>query len=67
MPLKTVESESHVERYGVGRGSALLTYDFVLVSKDAAIELKRTKATEAMSKLGQKFSFVDDLPVPELD
>ncbi|RBQ77203.1 hypothetical protein FVER14953_20042 [Fusarium verticillioides] len=55
------------KKYGVKIGSALMTYDFVLVSDEAAAKLRREKAEEAMAKLGRKFRFIDDLPVPDVD
>ena len=48
-------------------GTALLVYDFVLVTEQAARELRRSKAEEAMAGYGGKFKFVDDLPVPDVD
>ena len=53
-------------KYGVKLGSSLLTYDFVLVKEQAAAELRRQKAEEAMTKLGRKIRFIDDLPVPDV-
>jgi hypothetical protein len=44
-----------------------MTYDFVLVSDEAAAKLRREKAEEAMAKLGRNFRFIDDLPVPDVD
>ncbi|KAF5973354.1 hydroxyquinol-1 2-dioxygenase [Fusarium coicis] len=65
--IKKVEDEEMAKRYGVKVGSALMTYDFVLVSDEAAAKLRREKAEEAMAKLGRKFRFIDDLPVPDVD
>jgi hypothetical protein len=42
-------------------------YDFVLVTEQAARELRRSKAEEAMASYGGEFKFVDDLPVPDVD
>jgi len=67
VPLTRVESKEKAEIYGVKLGCAVMTYDFVLVTSEAAVSLKRQKATEAMSQLGQKFVFLDDLPVPDVD
>lgn len=55
------------KRYDVKVGSALMTYDFVLVTEKAAAELRRKKAEEAMAGLGRSFKFIDDLPVPDVD
>jgi hypothetical protein len=55
------------KRYGVKVGSAMITYDFVLVTDAAVRSLRRQKAEEAMATLGCKFRFIDDLPVPDVD
>lgn len=55
------------KKYDVKVGSALMTYDFVLVSDTAAAKLRRQKAEEAMAGLGRNFKFIDDLPVPDVD
>ncbi|KAF5571414.1 hydroxyquinol-1 2-dioxygenase [Fusarium phyllophilum] len=65
--IKKVEDEATAKKYGVKTGSALMTYDFVLVGDEAAAKLRREKAEEAMAKLGRKFRFIDDLPVPDVD
>ncbi|PTB48016.1 hypothetical protein M431DRAFT_101014 [Trichoderma harzianum CBS 226.95] len=65
--IKKVEDEEMAKKYGVKLRSALLTYDFVLVKEQAAAELRRQKAEEAMAKLGRKIRFIDDLPVPDVD
>lgn len=65
--LKKVEDERMAKTYGVKLGSALLTYDFVLVTDKAAAELRRHKAEKAMAKLGRKFRFIEELPVPDVD
>lgn len=44
-----------------------MTYDFVLVTDEAAAKLRRQKAGEAMAGLGRKFRFINDLPVPDVD
>lgn len=65
--IKKVEDEELAREYGVKLGSALITYDFVLVTDKAAAELRRQKAEEAMANLGRKFIFVGDLPIPDVD
>ncbi|KAJ4249875.1 hypothetical protein NW762_012220 [Fusarium torreyae] len=67
VPIQKVADEEIAKNYGVEIGSALLTYDFVLVTDTAAAKLRRQKAEEAMANLGRKFTFIDDLPVPDLD
>lgn len=65
--IKKAGDEELVNKYGVKLGSALLTYDFVLVTDNATAKLRRQKAEEAMAKLGRKFRFIDDLPIPDVD
>jgi hypothetical protein len=65
--VKKVEDAGQAKNYGVEVGTALLVYDFVLVTEQAARELRRSKAEEAMAGYGGKFKFVDDLPVPDVD
>lgn len=67
MEVKKVEDAEQTRNYGVEVGTALLVYDFVLVTGQAARELRRSKAKEAMAGYGGKFKFVDDLPVPDVD
>jgi hypothetical protein len=67
VPIKKVEDDKQAEKFGVKLGSALLTYDFILVTDEAAGKLRRQRAEEAMANLGQKFRFIDDLPVPDVD
>ena len=65
--LKKVEDGELAEQFGVELGSAFLTYDFVLVTDEAAADLRRRKAEEAMAGLGRRFKFIDDRPVPDED
>jgi hypothetical protein len=65
--LEKVEDAEQAKKYGVEVGTALLVYDFVLVTEQAARELRRSKAEEAMAGYGGRFKFVDDLPVPDVD
>lgn len=55
------------EKYGVKLGSALLEYDFVLVSEAEALQLREDRAREAMAAQGRKVILLDGLPVPDLD
>lgn len=65
--MKQVEDEEQAKKYGVEIGVAMITYDFVLVTDEAAAKLRRQNATEAMAGLGRKFRFINDLPVPDVD
>ena len=67
VPLQKVEDEQQATTYEVELGSALITYDFVLVTDEAVAELRREKAEEAMAGLPGKFKFVDNLPIPDVD
>jgi hypothetical protein len=44
-----------------------MTYDFVLMTDEAAKKSRRKKAEEALAGLGYKISFINDLPVPDVD
>jgi hypothetical protein len=55
------------QKYGVEAGCALLEYNFVLVTKDTAMELRYKNASEAMLAQGKKMVFIDGLPVPDVD
>jgi hypothetical protein len=67
VPIERIADEEIAKQYGVEMGSAFLTYDFVLVTDTAAAALRRQKAEESLAKLGRKFKFIDDLPVPDVD
>jgi hypothetical protein len=62
-----VDDRDQAEKYGVKTGTSLITYDFVLVTDEAARKLRRSKAEEAMNSQGRKVRFIDDLPVPDVD
>jgi len=55
------------EKYGVKEGSALIIWDFVLVSDKEADALRDQKSIEALKKLGRHVKIVDGLPVPDVD
>lgn len=65
--LKKVTDPAIAEKYGVKLGSALLEYDFVLVSEAEALQLREDRAREAMVAQGRKVILLDGLPVPDLD
>jgi hypothetical protein len=48
-------------------GSEPISYDFVLVIGQAAVELRRQKAEEAMVGSSRKFKSIDNSPVPDVD
>lgn len=59
--------QATAEKYGVKESSALITWDFVLVSDKEADELRDQKSIEALKKLGRHVKIVDGLPVPDVD
>ena len=55
------------EKYDVKEDTALITWDFVLVSDKEADELRDKKSMEALKKLGRQVKIADGLPVPDVD
>ncbi|RMZ76897.1 hypothetical protein DV738_g4761, partial [Chaetothyriales sp. CBS 135597] len=55
------------EKYGVKEGTALLVYNFILVSEQDAIDLRAKQTKQAFDKLGKRAKIVDGLPVPDVD
>lgn len=55
------------KKYGVPEGTALLTYDFVLVTEADSSALRDKNSKEALDKLGRKVKIVNGLPIPDLD
>lgn len=55
------------DKYGVKEGSALMTYDFVLVTDKNSFDLRAQNSAKALEKLGRRVKIVKGLPVPELD
>ncbi len=66
IPVGKVGKEM-AEKYGVKEGSALISYDFVLVSDKESAELREEKSQEALKKLGRPCKFLNGLPVPDVD
>lgn len=65
--LGKVEDTAVATLHGVEVGSALLTYDFVMVTKQEALDLRHANAKAAMEAQGVKMEYIDGLPVPEVD
>ncbi|CAH0036564.1 unnamed protein product [Clonostachys rhizophaga] len=65
--LGRVEDEAIASKYGVKVGSALMKYDFVLVTKEEALNLRYQNAAAAMKAQGKKMDYLNGLPVPEVD
>lgn len=55
------------DKHGVEEGTALISYDFVLVSDKEASDLRDEKSKQALEKLGMHVKIVDGLPVPDVD
>ena len=66
IPVGKVGKEM-AEKYGVKEGSALISYDFVLVSDKESADLREEKSQEALKKLGRQCKFLNGLPVPDVD
>lgn len=65
--LGQVKDPKMAQKYGVPEGTALMQYDFVLVTKKEALELRFKNAAAAMEAQGQTMEYIDGLPVPEVD
>ncbi|KAL7911026.1 aromatic compound dioxygenase [Trichoderma velutinum] len=65
--LGQVTDEAMAQQYGVSVGCALLRYDFVLVTKKQAMDLRHSNAAAAMLVQGRRVQFVNGLPVPDVD
>ena len=55
------------KEYDVEVGSAVLEYDFVLVSEKEAADLRAEKSKKALEELGRRVKLIDGLPVPDVD
>lgn len=48
-------------------GTALIKYDFVLVTETSVADLRQEESKRALASQGQSFRFIDGLPVPDVD
>jgi len=64
--LGKVDAEQ-AKKYDVKEGSALIKYDFVLVTDEQSRELREANSMKALEALGRKVRLVDGLPVPDVD
>jgi hypothetical protein len=64
--IKNVQGDGQAKQYDVKLRSALMAYDFFLVTDEAAAKLRRQKAEEATAGLGRKFRSINDLLVPNV-
>ncbi|KAM0511602.1 hypothetical protein ACHAPE_009752 [Trichoderma viride] len=65
--LKTVQDKEMAEQYGVDVGCALMEYEFVLVTKQEAFDLRYKNAEAAMKAQGKQMQYINGLPVPDID
>jgi hypothetical protein len=65
--VETVDDADQAKQYGVEVGTALIKYDFVLVTENAVADLRQEESERALTAQGQSFRFVDGLPVPDVD
>ena len=65
--LGQVTDEKLAQQCNVKLGCALLEYEFVLVTKDEAFELRFQNAAAAMLAQGKEMQYIDGLPVPDVD
>jgi hypothetical protein len=65
--LGRLMDEKLARQYGVDIGCTLMEYDFVLVTKEEALELRSKNAIASMKAQGKKMQFIGGLPVPDVD
>jgi hypothetical protein len=65
--IQKVTDDEMAKKYDVPVGTALFTYDFVLVSDEEVSALREAKAKEAMENQGRKMKYFNGLPVPDVD
>ena len=65
--VETVDDADQAKQYGVEVGTALIKYDFVLVTEKAVADLRQEESERALTGQGQSFRFIDGLPVPDVD
>lgn len=67
MDLSEVIDPRMAKEYDVEEGTALLTYDFVLVSTRETLKLRKEKAEEAIKKMGRSMEDFQGLPILDVD
>ena len=65
--VQRVEDKNQAKRFGVEVGTALIKYDFVLVTETAVVDLRQAESERALTSQGQSFRFIYGLPVPDVD
>lgn len=65
--LSKVTDPEMAKKYDVEEGTALLTYDFVLVTVKETLKLRKEKAEEAIKKMGRSMEDFQGLPILDVD
>ena len=65
--VQRVEDKDQAKQFGVELGTALIKYNFVLVTEKAVADLRREESERALTAHGQSLRFIDGLPVPDVD
>lgn len=65
--LSTVTDPEMAKRYSVDEGTPLLTYDFVLVTEEESIKLRKEEAIKAIEKMGKSVEDFQGLPILDVD
>ena len=65
--LATVSDPEVAEKYCVEQGTSLLTYDFVLITKEESLQLRKEEAIQAITKMGRSLEDFKGLPFFDVD
>ncbi|KAJ9618921.1 hypothetical protein H2203_008737 [Taxawa tesnikishii (nom. ined.)] len=65
--ITTVSDPEMAKKYKVPEGTALLTYDFVLITVQDTLKLRKEKAVEAIKKMGKSMEDFEGLPILDVD
>ena len=59
--------EATAKKYNVKPGTAMIKYDFTLITAEESSKLRDEQSRTALEKLGRKVKILDGLPVPDVD
>lgn len=65
--LSTVSDPDMAKKYSVKEGTPLLTYHFVLVTKEETMRLRRDQAMKAIKSMGRSLDDFRGLPILDVD
>lgn len=65
--LSTVSDAEMAKRYSVEEGTSLLTYNFVLVTQEESLKLRKEEAIQAIRKMGRNLDDFEGLPILDVD